>query len=348
MLDFLFPLLSKFRYRWAWVSLTCPAYTFFSEIIPFIFVAVAFACFVFVFVGNAGFILFIEKIFKIFITKAIYMNECEFSISRILLYCMEAYKYCPVVKPDSRVSKPLAPGGVDQLAWVVHEWLILYVHGIQWHPRIPLLLSNYVFSWYFVHDRLSKNGGPSKNGITFDRNQTLDALNRETFNLALGSFVAFILLEMLFFACEELLAMKNSQSSILLGAKLASKSSSSAKNQKSNQKYQDGKSILIRILKRIIQSANRHYRGLIYSFLVQVFCAYRLYTGMSNKSVDGKINRLGWISRELLYCDLHFDDLNFGNKRLITSLLRNQHILWPNQYGHRYHFSKDKFFLTNF
>ena len=127
-------------------------------------------------------------------------------------------------------------------------------------------------------------------GITFDRNQTLDALNRETINLALGSFVAFILLEMLFFACEELLAIKNSQSSILLGAKFGS---SSTKNQKSNQKYQDGKSILIRILKRIIQSASRHYRGLVYSVLVQVFCAYRLFTGMSNKSVDGKINRFG-------------------------------------------------------
>ena len=131
--------------------------------------------------------------------------------------------------------------------------------------------------------------GLSTIGITFDRNQTLDALNRETFNLALGSFVAFILLEMLFFACEELLAIKNSQSSILLGAKFGS---SSAKNHKSG-KYQDGKSILIRILKRIIQSASRHYRGLIYSFLVQVFCAYRLYSGMSNKSVDGKINRFG-------------------------------------------------------
>ena len=133
--------------------------------------------------------------------------------------------------------------------------------------------------------------GLSTIGITFDRNQTLDALNRETFNLALGSFVAFILLEMLFFACEELLAIKNSQSSILLGAKFGS---SSAKNHKSNNgKYQDGKSILIRIFKRIIQSASRHYRGLIYSFLVQLFCAYRLYSGMSNKSVDGKINRLG-------------------------------------------------------
>ena len=131
--------------------------------------------------------------------------------------------------------------------------------------------------------------GLSTIGITFDRNQTLDALNRETFNLALGSFVAFILLEMLFFACEELLAIKNSHSSILLGAKFGS---SSAKNHKSG-KYQDGKSILIRILKRIIQSASRHYRGLIYSFLVQIFCAYRLYSGMSNKSVDGKINRLG-------------------------------------------------------
>ena len=104
---------------------------------------------------------------------------------------------------------------------------------------------------------------------------------------------------MLFFACEELLAIKNSQSSILLGAKFGS---SSAKNHKSNNgKYQDGKSILIRILKRIIQSASRHYRGLIYSFLVQVFCAYRLYSGMSNKSVDGKINRFGWISRHFIY-----------------------------------------------
>ena len=131
--------------------------------------------------------------------------------------------------------------------------------------------------------------GLSTIGITFDRNQTLDALNRETFNLALGSFVAFILLEMLFFAWEEFLAIKNSQSSILLGAKFGS---SSAKNHKSG-KYQYGKSILIRISKQIIQSASRHYRGLICSFLVQVFCAYRLYNGMSNNSVDGEINRFG-------------------------------------------------------
>ena len=126
-------------------------------------------------------------------------------------------------------------------------------------------------------------------GITFDRNQTLDALNRETVNLALGTFIAFILLEMLCFVCEELLAIKNSQSSIFLGAKFGS---SSAKNHKSG-KYQYGKSILIRISKRILQSASIHYRGLIYSLLVQVFCAYRLYSGMSNKSVDGKINRFG-------------------------------------------------------
>ena len=151
---------------------------------------------------------------------------------------------------------------------------------------------------------------------------------------------------MLFFACEELLAMKNSQSSILLGAKLASKSSSSAKNHKSNQKYHDGRSILIRILKRIIQSASRHYRGLVYSFLVQVFCAYRLYTGMSNKSVDGKINRLGWIST--LRSDLYWPQMTFipiqfpvalrmstilfvfvskNRNHFDTSLLRNIHIL---------------------
>ena len=43
------------------MSVTCPACTFFSEIIPFIFVAVvAFANFVFAFIGIAGFCIFLS------------------------------------------------------------------------------------------------------------------------------------------------------------------------------------------------------------------------------------------------------------------------------------------------
>ena len=138
------------------------------------------------------------------------------------------------------------------------------------------------------------NGVLAQREITFDRNSTQDVLNRETFNLALGSFVTFILLEMLFFACEELLVTKISQSSFLLGAK-SSSSSEKTRRPIASDEHQVGKSILLRVLRRVFKTAYRHYSGMMYSFLVQSFCIYRLYSGMSNKSFDGRINRYYWL-----------------------------------------------------
>ena len=130
--------------------------------------------------------------------------------------------------------------------------------------------------------------------ITFDLNPTQDVLNRETVNLALGTFITFILLEMLFFACEELLVAKISQSSIWLGGKSSSSSEKSRKSIPSGKQQVD-RSIWLRIFKKILKSASRHYSGMMYSFLIQAYCVYRLYIGMWNKSFDGRINRYYWL-----------------------------------------------------